>query len=875
MASGRRAATGRSRRGPRLAVEQLERRLQLDAAEFETELHFCSCGFCCSCGHGHDDHAHDYNDEFVVGSVGDGTGLVNISPDDRGVVASGTLGGSLPTGVTAAAGLPELQSLPGAPTSIYLDFDGHADLGAYDTDGDPTSFSTVEAAVIAEAHRQTSVFFSMFDVNVTTVKPTGPTAWIIISNDVTGGKSAVGVFPNSQPKSWINSGSAETRVTGIVHEIGHNFGLLHQSDYDVDGNLTSEYSNGLDALHGALMGVDYRRDVQKWFIGHPSNSPSRLQDDVAVIASVIKKYQPAGGDGFRADDFGGTIAAATPLVATGGSRSIAGIVERMADVDMFSFTATGAGAVISVVPTKPSGLDAKLEVFDASGALIAASDGDANEQQLFVPPGSGTWYVSVSSHGDYGDLGSYDLSVNDLPAGWTSADIGNTKLLGDAAFGGGVFTVAGSGAAVGGTADAFRFVWQTLTGDGSIVARVLHNQATDPLAKAGVEIRESLAANSKHVALVTTPERGVQLLSRSTNGGSTATVGNIAAAFTPTWVRLVRVGNVITASRSADGVSWTTVGSVTVAMGATVRIGLLTSAQDASKVNTARFDNVSLSGSLNLPEAVNGLAAPADVSVRQGGGASFVVSWKPVAGATGYAIERSENGVDFTSVFTAASTATSWTNIALPGAMRYFYRVRALSGSGQSAASAIVSEVNRPSPVKDPSIAPMSNTQLILNWRDTSGETGYRIEQSTDNLTFTQIATVAANVPSYTADGLTPGTPYWFRISPMTATGDGNPVVVSRSTTGQQAVSEIWFTSKTSSALSIEWSAVATATSYRIERSQNGTNFSSLATVAAGTLTYTDATVSVIGRHYYRVVAIQGSTAADPSPVIFTAVPAI
>jgi len=682
------------------------------------------------------------------------------------------------------------------------------------------------------------------------------------------------VFPNSQPRSWINSDSAETRVTGIVHEIGHNFGLYHQSDYDVDGNLTSEYSNGLDSLHGALMGVDYRRDVQKWFIGHPNTSASLLQDDVAVIANVIKRYQPTGGDGFRDDDFGGTFAAATTLTAVAGGRSASGNIERLTDVDMFSFTTTGTGAVISVVPTKPSGLDAKLEVFDATGAIVAASDGSANEQQFVVPAGTGTWYVSVSSAGNYGDLGLYDLTVNDLPAGWTSADVGNVgRLPGDATFGGGTFTVSGSGAAVGGTADAFRFAWQTLTGDGSIVAHVIQNQATNPQAKAGVMIRESLAANSKHVAMVTTATQGPQLISRSTTGGSSATVNGTAAAFTPTWVRLVRTGNVITAARSADGVSWTTVGTVTVSMSATVRIGLLTSAQDAKQINTARFTNVSLTGTLNPPEAVNGLAPPANVSVSQGGGLSLVVRWQAVAGATGYRIERSENGVDFSSVFDAASTATSWTNTALPGALRYFYRVRALSASGQSAASAVASAINRPSSVTSASIAPLSSTQLILNWRDTSGETGYRIERSTDNVSFTQIATVAANVPSYTAGGLAPGTPYWFRISPMTSTGDSNPVVVTRSTGGMQAVGTPWFTSKSSSAIGIEWTAVASATNYRIERSGNGTTFTTLATVAAGTLAYTDATVAVLGKYYYRVVAINGTTVADPSPTIFTAAP--
>jgi regulation of enolase protein 1 (concanavalin A-like superfamily) len=274
--------------------------------------------------------------------------------------------------------------------------------------------------------------------------------------------------------------------------------------------------------------------------------------------------------------------------------------------------------VISVVPTKPSGLDAKVEVFDATGTLVAASDGDANDQQIVLPVGSGTWYVSVSSHGNYGDLGMYDLSVNDLPAGWASADVGASSTPGDAGFGGGTFTVAGGGTAVGGTADSFRFAWQRLTGDGSIVARVTGNQNTNGWAKAGVEIRESLAANSKHVAMVTTATQGPQLISRPPPAARQPPSTAPLAAFTATWVRLVRVGNVITASRSADGASWTTVGSITVSMSSTVYIGLLSSANAANLINEATFTNVSVTGTINAPETVNSLAAPAGVAVRRG-----------------------------------------------------------------------------------------------------------------------------------------------------------------------------------------------------------------------------------------------------------------
>ena len=82
----------------------------------------------------------------------------------------------------------------------------------------------------------------------------------------------------------------------------------------------------------------------------------RTDDQITIdSANAIKKYQPTGGDGFRADDYGGTIATATALTVTAGGRSKQGIIERMTDVDTFSFTTTGVGAVISVVPTRPPG----------------------------------------------------------------------------------------------------------------------------------------------------------------------------------------------------------------------------------------------------------------------------------------------------------------------------------------------------------------------------------------------------------------------------------------------------------------------------------------------------------------------------------------
>ena len=64
------------------------------------------------------------------------------------------------------------------------------------------------------------------------------------------------------------------------------------------------------------------------------------------------------------------------------------------------------------------------------------------------------------------------------------------------------FSVQGAGADIWGTADAFQFVYQPLTGDGQIVARVASVQNTAPWAEAGVMIRDTLTPGSRHAALL-------------------------------------------------------------------------------------------------------------------------------------------------------------------------------------------------------------------------------------------------------------------------------------------------------------------------------------------------------------------------------------
>jgi autotransporter-associated beta strand protein len=181
---------------------------------------------------------------------------------------------------------------------------------------------------------------------------------------------------------------------------------------------------------------------------------------------------------------------------------------------------------------------------------------------------------------------------------WSHSDIGSTVLTGNAGYANGI-TAYGAGADIWGNADAFHFTYQTLSGDGAIVAHVasLQNYATSTAintsAKAGVMIRESLTAGARHGLVDVTPSI-VEFIRRSaTNGASTS--NSVAGTTAPYWLKLVRIKDTLTSYRSADGISWTNIASQTVSTLATnVYVGLAVCSHNTAAIARGVFDTVSI-----------------------------------------------------------------------------------------------------------------------------------------------------------------------------------------------------------------------------------------------------------------------------------------
>jgi hypothetical protein len=125
------------------------------------------------------------------------------------------------------------------------------------------------------------------------------------------------------------------------------------------------------------------------------------------------------------------------------------------------------------------------------------------------------------------------LSILPSPGGWTSDDVGAVGAAGTTAYGGGGWTVEGSGADVWGTADEFRYVYRVVGGNFSITTRVASIENLDRWVKAGLMSRESLSPGSRHVSLFATPrtERGIAFQRRrQTDGISVHTAGPAAVS---------------------------------------------------------------------------------------------------------------------------------------------------------------------------------------------------------------------------------------------------------------------------------------------------------------------------------------------------------
>jgi hypothetical protein len=196
---------------------------------------------------------------------------------------------------------------------------------------------------------------------------------------------------------------------------------------------------------------------------------------------------------------------------------------------------------------------------------------------------------------------------------------GNPAAFAEAA---GKITLSGGGTDIWNNADQFRFVCKSLAGDGTIVARVESIDNTDPWAKCGVMIRETLDPGSRFAAVYATPGNGVRYQARLQNAGAATSDTSVAtpeqmALQTPVWIKVERKGSNFSCFYSTDGVKWTAMSwnpqTINMTAGA-VYIGLAVTSHNANAAATGVVSNVATTGNVTGAWQVQaiGVAQPAN-----------------------------------------------------------------------------------------------------------------------------------------------------------------------------------------------------------------------------------------------------------------------
>jgi hypothetical protein len=176
-----------------------------------------------------------------------------------------------------------------------------------------------------------------------------------------------------------------------------------------------------------------------------------------------------------------------------------------------------------------------------------------------------------------------------------------------------------------------------------------------------------------------------------------------------------------------------------------------------------------LKGAVSVPAAPQNLAATP-------GNAQVSLTWSASAGATSYNVKRSTtSGGPYTVI--ANPTSTGHLDTTVVNGTTYFYVVSALNAIGESAdstqASATPSAPTIPAAPSNLTLAANGKKKIRLNWVDnSSNETGFKIERSTDGVNFAEIATLGANIVTYQNTGLTSGVRYYYRLRATNAAGD-------------------------------------------------------------------------------------------------------
>lgn len=361
-----------------------------------------------------------------VSSTGD---LLHVDPKPGGAATD------VPRARRTGTVVPVLHSRPGAAKRVYLDFDGFTHVRNARSWASNSTFTispyTGSAAMIQEVWQAVAEDFAPFDVDITTEEP--PAADLSGTGDgrfgvrvVVGGTpqqagfpsgtagvapwfGQVGTFSNDMnPGAFafanlFGASELDELADTISHETGHVFGLAHDGTGTVctPCDPDSNYYGG-HGTWGPVMGIPVGRTVTTWSAGTYPGA-NNVEDDLSLISrwmGLVPDDAPDTPDVTGAPSLGGPAASVAQR----------GLIRSPTDTDVWRFSAAAGAVDLTVAPPTPGpNLDARAELLDATGAVVAsADDPDGLGARIATTVAAGTYLLRVDGTGDVDPAPGYD-----------------------------------------------------------------------------------------------------------------------------------------------------------------------------------------------------------------------------------------------------------------------------------------------------------------------------------------------------------------------------------------------------------------------------------------------------------------------------------
>src|SRR2546426_6096373 len=286
--------------------------------------------------------------------------------------------------------------------------------------------------------------------------------------------------------------------------------------------------------------------------------------------------------------------------------------------------------------------------------------------------------------------------------------------------------------------------------------------------------------------------------------------------------------------------------------------------------------------SATTPADTQAPTAPSNLAAAVVSNTQINLSWTASTdnvGVTNYLIQRSTapGCSNFAQVGSTGSSATTYSDTSASPSTSYTYQVIATDAANNPSLPSNISTAITTGPPAAPSsltATAASAIQINLSWTNNAiNQTGFKVERSPDNITFTQIGTAGASVTTYSDPSLAPKTLYYYRVRATNGSGDSGYTNVSSATTladttPPSAPSNLTATAASSTQINLSWTASTdnvTVTGYKIQRCQGAscTTFAQIATPSGTGTTYIDTGLSPSTSYSYEIIATDA--ASNPS----------